>query len=229
MNSYTRSLALNHVEVTPKLPKILVVFQLGKAPACRPQYPSTLRLSLLARRQVPARSQILAFSLVDPNVRIVSTANVPPLREDWWKKKKQVVAQVLRRPPLELQDMVTQDLDATPITMDEAKRYRLEPMEERKGEIKNKMMGLRLTDSTCVSISERPVWPSFNFIWYNANTDFRISGRLSCGTILLYRGPNDMSSRGLHGSNIIQILLPLDLSTRLPNHALRKFSVKVIV
>lgn len=35
---------------------------------------------------------------------------------------------------MELQDMVTQDLDATPITMDEAKRYRLELMEERKGE-----------------------------------------------------------------------------------------------
>ena len=76
-----------------------------------------------------------------------------------------------------------------------------------------------------MSISEKPV----NFIWYNANTDFHISGRLSCGTILLYRGSNDMSSGGLHGSNIIQILLPLDLSTRLLNHALRKFSVKVIV
>ena len=50
MNSYTRSLALNHVEVTLKLPKILVVFQLGKASACLPQYPSTLRLSVLARR-----------------------------------------------------------------------------------------------------------------------------------------------------------------------------------
>lgn len=67
-------------------------------------------------------------------MRIVSTANVPPQREDWWEKKKQIVAQVLRRLPLELQDMVTQDLDATPITMDEAKRYRLELMEERKGE-----------------------------------------------------------------------------------------------
>ena len=67
-------------------------------------------------------------------MRIVSTANVPPQREEWWKEKKQVVAQVLSRLPLELQDMVTQDLDATPITMDEAKGYRLELMEERKGE-----------------------------------------------------------------------------------------------
>ena len=67
--------------------------------------------------------------LVDPNMRIVSTANIPPQIEDWWKEKKQVVAQVLRRLPLELQAMVTQDLDATPITMDEAKRYRLELME----------------------------------------------------------------------------------------------------
>lgn len=39
------------------------------------------------------------------------------------------------RLPLELQTMVTQDLDRchSLITMDEAKRYRLELMEERKG------------------------------------------------------------------------------------------------
>ena len=83
--------------------------------ACLPQYPP------LADKSKPGHRKILAFFLVDSNMRIVSTANVPPQREDWWREKKQVVAQVLRRRPLELQTMVTQDLNATPITMDERK------------------------------------------------------------------------------------------------------------
>lgn len=49
----------------------------------------------LADRSKPGHRKILAFFLVDPNMRIISTANVPPQREDWWKEKKQVVAQVL--------------------------------------------------------------------------------------------------------------------------------------
>ncbi|KAL5344631.1 hypothetical protein ACLOAV_010323 [Pseudogymnoascus australis] len=87
----------------------------------------------LADRSKPGHRKIIAFFLDDPNLRVISSANVPPQREDWSKERKQVVDKLLgERLPVELQDMVTKTMDATPITMDEAKQYRLELMEERK-------------------------------------------------------------------------------------------------
>ncbi|KFZ18677.1 hypothetical protein V502_04004 [Pseudogymnoascus sp. VKM F-4520 (FW-2644)] len=87
----------------------------------------------LADRSKPGHRKIIAFFLVDPNLRVISSANVPPQREDWSKERKQVVDELLgERLPVELQDMVTKNMDATTITMDEAKQYRLELMEERK-------------------------------------------------------------------------------------------------
>lgn len=87
----------------------------------------------LADRSKPGHRKILAFFLVDPHLRVISSANVPPQREDWWKERKQVIDKLLgERLPVELQEMVKDYIDATPITMDEAKQYRLELMEERK-------------------------------------------------------------------------------------------------
>jgi hypothetical protein len=88
----------------------------------------------LADRSKPGHRKILALFLVDPHLRIISSANIPPQREDWWKERRKVVGQLLGgRLPVELQEMVTGDLGtACSVSMDEAKQYRLELMEERK-------------------------------------------------------------------------------------------------
>lgn len=89
----------------------------------------------LADRSKPGHRKILALFLVDPHLRIISSANVPPQREDWWKEQKKAVGEALgKRLPVELQMMVVGNLDPIPpITMDEAKEHRQELMEERKG------------------------------------------------------------------------------------------------
>jgi hypothetical protein len=67
----------------------------------------------LADRTKPGHRKILALFLVDPHRRIISSANVPPQREDWregqgdWGMKGALM------------------------TMDEAKEHRLSLMEER--------------------------------------------------------------------------------------------------
>lgn len=86
----------------------------------------------LADKSKPGHRKILAFFLVDPHMRIISSANIPPQNEEWWGKRREVMDEVLGgRLPVELRDMVNQNADAGPITMDEAKQYRLELMEER--------------------------------------------------------------------------------------------------
>jgi hypothetical protein len=86
----------------------------------------------LADRSKPGHRKILAFFLVDPHLSIISSANVPPQQEDWWTERQELVSRFLgERLPPELQDMVKGEFDAYPITMEEAKGYRKELMEER--------------------------------------------------------------------------------------------------
>ncbi|GIK01578.1 hypothetical protein Aspvir_005616 [Aspergillus viridinutans] len=86
----------------------------------------------LADQSKPGHRKILAFFLVDPHLPIISSANVPPQQEDWWRERQELVSCLLReRLPAELQGMVMESFDASPITMEEAKQYRKELMEER--------------------------------------------------------------------------------------------------
>lgn len=96
----------------------------------------------LVDKSKPGHRKILALFLVDPHLRIISSANVPPQQYDWSRGKLDLVDQVLsRRLPPELQDMVRKDVPRPFITMQEAKEYRLELMEERgaKSELANEM------------------------------------------------------------------------------------------
>lgn len=86
----------------------------------------------LADKSKPGHRKILAFFLVDPNLRIISSANVPPQREDWWIERRVALEKSLTVLPPGLRSMVHGEMDVTPITMDEAKNYRLDLMEERK-------------------------------------------------------------------------------------------------
>jgi Protein of unknown function (DUF4246) len=59
--------------------------------------------------------------LIDPNIRIISTANVPCQQKDWWTtviQRKGVLAQL----PFELQEQVFDEVEGFPISLKEAKK-----------------------------------------------------------------------------------------------------------
>lgn len=77
--------------------------------------------------------KILALFLVDPNLPILSTANVPCQQRDWWRNYITQFGTGLDRLPVELQEAVFEGVtDAFPFGLDEAKGMRLELMDERK-------------------------------------------------------------------------------------------------
>lgn len=83
----------------------------------------------LADRSKPGHRKILALFLVDPHRRVISSANVPPQREDWGGEREQAVNQVLSRLPLELQYIVQSYIEPL-TTMNKAKVHRLELMKD---------------------------------------------------------------------------------------------------
>ncbi|TFK62409.1 hypothetical protein BDN72DRAFT_903265 [Pluteus cervinus] len=81
----------------------------------------------------PGHRKILALFLVDPNVKVISTANVPCQRIDWWKNAIQNGPTEVnqRKIPMELQEHIINDVEDFPISMKEAKELRLKLMDER--------------------------------------------------------------------------------------------------
>ena len=79
----------------------------------------------------PGHRKILALFLIDPNCRIISTANVPPQQKAWWSPEIRD-SERLARLPKEVMDQIVEEVDDFPISLDEAKELRLELMEERK-------------------------------------------------------------------------------------------------
>ncbi|KAH6891808.1 hypothetical protein BKA70DRAFT_1571941 [Coprinopsis sp. MPI-PUGE-AT-0042] len=79
--------------------------------------------------------KILALFLVDPNVRVISTAHVPAQRKDWWAQEldqSDAPKFPLRDLPNELKDCIYSGVEGFPISLEEAKTAREELMEERK-------------------------------------------------------------------------------------------------
>ncbi|RXW19958.1 hypothetical protein EST38_g5895 [Candolleomyces aberdarensis] len=98
----------------------------------------------LAYPTKPGHRKIVALFLVDPNIRIISTADVPCQRQDWWAEEALKTSRsssvrpnlpdskaggVYKLPP-ELQKIVFGGVDDFPIGMDKAKDYREKLMEE---------------------------------------------------------------------------------------------------
>lgn len=86
--------------------------------------------------------KIVALFLVDPNIRIISTKNVPVQRKDWWfeelnktrsfdvpRNHGQTSSRI--EVPLDVQLDILSHVDGWPIGMDEAKEMREELMKER--------------------------------------------------------------------------------------------------
>ena len=78
----------------------------------------------------PGHRKIVALFLVDPNIRIISTANVPAQRRDWWVEELWRNA-ALRGLSRELYDGVADNMNF-PIGEEEAKTIREKLMDERK-------------------------------------------------------------------------------------------------
>lgn len=86
----------------------------------------------LADRSKPGHRKILALFLVDPNMKIISSANVPCQQREWWAQELRERS-ALPNLPLELTNIIMDGVDDFPIGLDRAKELRLELMEERKG------------------------------------------------------------------------------------------------
>lgn len=88
----------------------------------------------------PGLRKIVALFLVDPNLRITSTAHVPCQQQEWWweafittnsQGSQPTTKTTITSLPLELQDAILEDVDS-PFSLKEAKALRLDLMEERK-------------------------------------------------------------------------------------------------
>ncbi|KAH8170705.1 WD40 repeat 2 [Sarocladium implicatum] len=84
----------------------------------------------LADPSKPGHRKIIALFLVDPNIPIISTANVPPQRKDWWRGEANKKGDALGKLPTELRDMVVDQVDF-PYDKNEADKLREELMKER--------------------------------------------------------------------------------------------------
>lgn len=75
--------------------------------------------------------KILALFLVDPHIKVISSANVPCQQREWWAQEIRRRG-LLRTIPTEIQNEVIRNVADFPMGMEEAKELRLELMEERK-------------------------------------------------------------------------------------------------
>lgn len=102
----------------------------------------------LADPSKPGHRKILAFFLVDPNVRVLSTAHVP-VQRDWWYREVPW-DKVMGPLPAELRRIVADGVGPEPMSMEEAKKVREELMEERKMFVReNQEQWTRMEFSLC--------------------------------------------------------------------------------
>ncbi|RDB26315.1 hypothetical protein Hypma_006638 [Hypsizygus marmoreus] len=90
----------------------------------------------LADPTKPGHHKILTLFLVDPGIRIISTANVPCQQKEWWsddiRSGSVNCGDAISALPVELQEQVFGDVEDFPIGLKEAKELREMLMEERK-------------------------------------------------------------------------------------------------
>ncbi|KAK2026334.1 hypothetical protein LX32DRAFT_684649 [Colletotrichum zoysiae] len=79
----------------------------------------------------PGHRKVLTLHAVDPRVKILSTANVPPQQADWWAREFSDEARKFSRLPKEVIDMVLDEVVQCPFAMKEAIRLRSMAVGER--------------------------------------------------------------------------------------------------
>ncbi|PPR02045.1 hypothetical protein CVT24_011205 [Panaeolus cyanescens] len=91
----------------------------------------------LADPTKPGHRKILALFLVDPNIKIISTAHVPCQSKEWWQEtiiQEQTIfpdSAGLAQLPMELQSIIFDEVQEFPLDIEEAKSLRLDLMKER--------------------------------------------------------------------------------------------------
>jgi hypothetical protein len=88
----------------------------------------SLKLADMTR---PGHRKVLALFLVDPTCPIISTANIPPQQRDWWLRRVKALESRVSQLPVELVDLIGEEVQDFPIGLDEAKELREEVMTER--------------------------------------------------------------------------------------------------
>jgi hypothetical protein len=88
----------------------------------------------LADNTKPGHRKLLALFLVDPNITIPSTSNIPPQQRDWWAHEIDRNG-ALKKLPQELADRVYDEVDDFPLSTERAKEVRDDLMEERKAQL----------------------------------------------------------------------------------------------
>ncbi|CAK7216895.1 hypothetical protein SCUCBS95973_002967 [Sporothrix curviconia] len=78
----------------------------------------------------PGHRKILAMFLIDPHRRVLSSANVPPQRKDWWSEYVHDTP-ALSRLPNELFTHVIDLVDSFPLSWDQAVEIRADLMKQR--------------------------------------------------------------------------------------------------
>ena len=69
--------------------------------------------------------------LVDPNITVLSTSNIPPQRKDWWAEEVRKVAR-FQDLPLEIFEHIIDDVEDMPMSWREALEVRENLMDERR-------------------------------------------------------------------------------------------------
>lgn len=91
----------------------------------------------LADTSKPGHCKLLALFLVDPDIRIPSTANVPPQQLDWWAQSinKKIEGTHFEKLPGELMDKIYSGVsNSFPISLMRAKNVRRDLMRERRAQ-----------------------------------------------------------------------------------------------
>ena len=95
-------------------------------------FQTRLRSAELNDKKKPGHIKLLMLHLIDPNRRMMSTAMVPPQRQDWWAHDIITSKTRLSRLPKELWLMIVSMVDEYPIGMEEGEELRREFKAENK-------------------------------------------------------------------------------------------------
>ncbi|EON97703.1 hypothetical protein UCRPA7_6802 [Phaeoacremonium minimum UCRPA7] len=97
-------------------------------------FPNTLQHRVgnfsLADKTKPGHRRFIVLWLVDPHYRVCSTRNVPIQRHDWWAEERLDTFD-FGKLPAEMVNMVRDNVEDWPMGLEEAKKLRLDLMQER--------------------------------------------------------------------------------------------------
>lgn len=86
----------------------------------------------LVDHRKPGHRKVLSLFLVDPNIRVISTANVPCQEKEVWEEALIRDDGPLSKFPMELRRLVTESSKSFPISREEAEEIRGRVQEERR-------------------------------------------------------------------------------------------------